>query len=108
MGIAKAEELTEAQKATKLEKEKLEVDTKALQEESITKEAKINKLLDVLVKRGDHIRELKAQDVLLNKRLNEKDDQYADIVDKFSKKVQDKDVELELKTKDIEKNKFDL
>merc|ERR1712096_91106 len=100
MGIAKAEELTEAQKTAKVEKEKSEVDNKALQEESITKEAKINKLLDVLVKRGDHIRELKVQDALLNKKLNEKDVQYADTVENLNKKVQDKDVELELKTRE--------
>eukprot|EP00091_Calanus_sinicus_P001346 TRINITY_DN11342_c0_g1_i1.p1 TRINITY_DN11342_c0_g1~~TRINITY_DN11342_c0_g1_i1.p1 ORF type:complete len:130 (+),score=53.12 TRINITY_DN11342_c0_g1_i1:790-1179(+) len=68
----KMEEISSMQKAASLEKEKLEAEIKSIKEDSIAKEEKINKLLDVLVKRGDHIRELKAQDAELNKKLKER------------------------------------
>merc|ERR1719341_1249598 len=83
----KTEEITAIQKTASLEKETLEAEIKTLKEDSVAKEEKINKLLDVLVKRGDHI-----------KKLKEKDDQYVDLVGRYNKKVKVKDADLEVKT----------
>eukprot|EP00092_Neocalanus_flemingeri_P025651 GFUD01027811.1.p1 GENE.GFUD01027811.1~~GFUD01027811.1.p1 ORF type:complete len:2002 (+),score=580.84 GFUD01027811.1:54-6059(+) len=103
--ITKTEELAAAQKTATEERDQTEVETKALNDESTIKEEKINKLLDVLVKRGDHIRELKAQDTILNQKLKEKEDQYVDLVGRSTKNTKEKDVEIELNMKEIEKNK---
>merc|ERR1712025_1263048 len=97
------EELVVAKKVHETQKDKLDQDCKLLKDDNLSKEEKINKLLDVLVKRGDHIRDLKAQDAELNKKLKEKDEQYQDIVSQFRERVKEKDCYAENKTKELEK-----
>ena len=103
LAVEKSEEVVAIKKAHATQKEKFESDYKLLKDDNISKEEKINKLLDVLVKRGDHIRDLKAQDAELNKKLKEKDEQYQDIVSQFREKVKEKDCYAENKTKELEK-----
>merc|ERR1712142_968930 len=111
----KTEEVTSlqinAQKLTKLnttQRDKLDQECKLLKDDNLSKEEKINKLLDVLVKRGDQIRDLKAQGIELNKKLKEKDDQYQDLVGQFRDKVKEKDFHVEKKHKEVEKVKAAL
>merc|ERR1712142_1442271 len=84
---AKSKEINHLNENIKAEKDKVNVELKTVKDELTEKERKINKLLDVLVKRGDHIKELKNNESDLNKKLNEKEDQYVDIVARYKKKI---------------------
>jgi len=108
LAVEKSDEVVALKTAHATQKEKYESDYKLLKDDNFSKEEKINKLLDVLVKRGDHIRDLKAQDVELNKKLKEKDEQYQDIVSQFREKVKEKDCFAENKTKELEKVRMSL
>merc|ERR1711915_216812 len=92
---AKTQEINQLNKTIEAEKEKIDVELKTVKDELTEKERKINKLLDVLVKRGDHIKELKNNESELNKKLTEKEDQYVDVVAKYKKKIDDKDKEMD-------------
>jgi len=108
LAVERNEEVVALKKAQATQKDKFESDYKLLKDDNLSKEEKINKLLDVLVKRGDHIRDLKAQDVELNKKLKEKDEQYQDIVGQFREKVKEKECYAENKTKELEKVRVSL
>merc|ERR1712142_847169 len=108
LAVEKSEELVVAEKVHATQRDKLDQDCKLLKDDNLSKEEKINKLLDVLVKRGDQIRDLKAQGIELNKKLKEKDYQYQDLVGQFRDKVKEKDFHVEKKHKEVEKVKAAL